>query len=318
LIEVLASLREIRRRPRALTITISDHWHPETDAVLFHGDCRRLLAKIPNGEVQLIVTSPPYNIGKKYERRIMFRDYLRREREVIDLCIDVLSPGGSICWQVGNHVDHGEVYPLDIYLYRAFKRRGLSLRNRIIWHFEHGLHASKRFSGRYETILWFTKPDESGNYLFDLDPVRVPQKYPGKKHYKGAKKGQPSANPLGKNPGDVWLIPNVKHNHPEKTAHPCQFPIELVERLVLALSGPGDIVLDPYMGVGSTLAAAVLSGRRAAGAETVSEYVRIAKKRVMLASTGELAMRPRDRPIYRPPANSSLTQRPWTVEEAKH
>lgn len=294
-----------------MTLTISDHWHPETDAVLYHGDCRDLLREVPDGSVQLAVTSPPYNIGKRYEKRVMFRDYLRREREVIDACIDKLAPGGSICWQVGNHVDNGEVFPLDIYIHQFFKRRGLILRNRIVWHFEHGLHASKRFSGRYETILWFTKPDEDGGYVFNLDPVRVPQKYPGKKHYKGDKKGQPSANPLGKNPGDLWVIPNVKHNHPEKTAHPCQFPIELVERLVLSMSRPGDVVLDPYMGVGSTLAAAVLHGRRAAGADTTKEYVDIARQRVQRAATGDLPVRPRDRAVYAPPTNSALTRRPW-------
>src|SRR5574341_180835 len=226
-------------------IAVSANWHTETDAILYHGDCRELLGQIPDGAVQLVVTSPPYNIGKKYEKRILLEDYLRREREVINLCIDKVAPGGSICWQVGNHVDKGEVFPLDTLLYPFFKERGLSLRNRIIWHFEHGLHTSRRFSGRYETILWFTKDDELGRYVFNLDPVRVPQKYPGKKHYKGPKKGMPSGNPLGKNPGDVWVIPNVKHNHIEKTIHPCQFPVELVERLVLALTRPGDVVLDP-------------------------------------------------------------------------
>ena len=107
------------------------------------------------------------------------------------------------------------------------------MRNRIVWHFEHGLHCSRRLSGRYETIMWFTKGDD---YVFELDPIRVPQKYPGKKYFKGPKAGQYSCNPLGKNPGDVWTIPNVKSNHVEKTGHPCQFPVELIERLVLALT----------------------------------------------------------------------------------
>lgn len=115
----------------------------------------------------------------------------------------MLKSTGSICWQVGNYVEQGEVFPLDIFYYSLFKKQGLYLRNRIIWHFEHGLHASKRFSGRYETLLWFTKSKE---YTFNLDSVRVPSKYPGKRHYKGEKKGQPSSNPRGKNPSDVWQI----------------------------------------------------------------------------------------------------------------
>ncbi|HTW95716.1 MAG TPA: site-specific DNA-methyltransferase [Tepidisphaeraceae bacterium] len=292
-------------------MTLSDNWHVENDATLFHGDCRELVAQIPPASAQLIVTSPPYNIGKKYEKRVLLSDYLRREEEVINLCIDRLKPGGSICWQIGNHVDDGEIFPLDILLYPIFAKRGLRLRNRIVWHFEHGLHCSQRFSGRYETILWFTKADRRGGYVFNLDPVRVPQKYPGKKHFKGPKKGQYSANPLGKNPGDVWVIPNVKHNHPEKTMHPCQFPIELVERLILSLTNKRDLVLDPYMGVGSALLAAIMNDRRAAGADVVRDYVEIARMRVAEAAAGTLRFRPRTRPIYVPPPQLALAQKPW-------
>ena len=94
------------------------------------------------------------------------------------------------------------------------------MKNRIVWHFEHGLHLKHKFSGRYETILWFVKTDK---YIFDLDKVRVPQKYPGKVGYKGKNKGKYSGNIKGKNPSDVWIIPNVKSFHKEKTIHPCQF-----------------------------------------------------------------------------------------------
>lgn len=292
-------------------LTIGTHWNADNDVTLYHGDCRDLLAQIPDGSVQLVVTSPPYNIGKSYERRVDLDSYLRREKEVINACIDKLKPGGSICWQVGNHVDEGEVFPLDILLYPFFKGRGLRLRNRIIWHFEHGLHCSQRFSGRYETILWFTRANARGEYVFNLDPVRVPQKYPGKKYFKGPRRGQYSANPLGKNPGDVWVIPNVKHNHPEKTIHPCQFPIELVERLVLALTEPKDVVLDPYMGVGSAIAAAVLNERRAAGADVERAYVDVARQRVQQTMDGTLRIRPRTRAVYVPPENSTLTRKPW-------
>lgn len=293
------------------SITVSNHWDESNDVTLFNGDCRDLLAELPSASAQLIVTSPPYNQRKEYERRVTLSDYLLREEQVINLSIDKLRPGGSICWQIGNHVDDGEVFPLDILLYPFFVKRGLRLRNRIIWHFEHGLHCSQRFSGRHETILWFTKSDRKGEHYFNLDPVRVPQKYPGKKHFKGPKKGQPSANPLGKNPGDVWIIPNVKHNHPEKTIHPCQFPIELVERLVLSLTRKNDLVVDPYMGVGSALVAAVMNGRRAAGADTEPPYVDVAKARIAEAIAGTLRFRPRNRPVYVPSPDSVLTQRPW-------
>ena len=217
-------------------------------AVMKVQDNLAFMRDLADGSMKLIVTSPPYNIGKSYEKQAPLDQYVKDQAEVIAECVRLLHPGGSICWQVGNHVKNGEIYPLDIVLFELFTRHGLKLRNRIIWHFEHGLHCSKRLSGRYETILWFTKGDD---YTFNLDPIRVPSKYPHKKYFKGPKAGQLSCNPLGKNPSDVWTFPNVKNRHVEKTVHPCQYPVELVERLVLSLTDAGDWVFDPYMGVGS-------------------------------------------------------------------
>ena len=264
---------------------------------------------MPDESVDLTVTSPPYNLGKKYEKRGDFEKYLAWQGEVIDECVRLLSPSGSICWQVGNYVNSGAIVPLDIALYPAFARHGLKLRNRIIWHFEHGLHCSNRMSGRHETILWFTKTDD---YTFNLDPIRVPQKYPGKKHFKGPKAGQLSGNPLGKNPGDVWIIPNVKNNHVEKTIHPCQFPVELVERLMLSLTKPGDLVFDPFAGAGTSVAAAVRNNRRGCGVEKMPEYVSIAKDRISQAICGTLRVREMNTPVYDPQkAGNSLTVNPW-------
>jgi adenine-specific DNA-methyltransferase len=257
----------------------------------------RFLSAIPDEAFKLIVTSPPYNIGKAYETRASLAQYLDEQRQVIKECVRTLDPSGSICWQVGNHVRDGEIFPLDIFLYSIFKELGLQLRNRIIWHFEHGLHCKKRLSGRYETILWFTKTDE---YTFNLDSVRVPSKYPGKKHFKGPRAGELSGNPLGKNPSDVWIFPNVKNNHIEKTVHPCQFPVELVERLVLSLTNQGDSVFDPYLGVGSSVVGAVKHSRHGYGCDIVQEYVDIAWERVRLLRRGMLRTRPMDRPVYDP------------------
>lgn len=254
---------------------------------------------LADDSVQLIVTSPPYNIGKVYEKRSSsLEQYVANQAAIIAECVRVLAPNGSICWQVGNHIaKDGEVVPLDLLLYPLFKNHGLKLRNRIIWHFEHGLHCTKRFSGRHETILWFTKGD---GYQFDLDPVRVPSKYPGKKYFKGPKIGQLSCNPLGKNPGDVWIIPNVKSNHVEKTEHPCQFPVELVERLVLSMTKPGDSVLDPYLGVGSSVIAAIKHGRLGFGCDIEKRYVDIAWDRVRELRAGTLETRPMHKPVYDP------------------
>lgn len=285
---------------------IAERYRRDARVTLYPGDCRDLLRQMPPESAQLVVTSPPYNIGKRYEQKRTLDDYLDEQAQVIAACVRILKDGGSICWQVGNHIaGPQEILPLDIALYPIFASHGLKLRNRIVWHFEHGLHCSKRFSGRYETILWFTKGDD---YSFDLDPVRVPQKYPGKKQFKGPNAGKLSCNPLGKNPSDVWIFPNVKHNHIEKTIHPCQFPVELVERLVLALTNEGDLVVDPYMGVGSAAAAAVMHKRRTAGAEIVPEYIAVARQRVEMAALGLLRTRPMDRPVYQPPASPSVIE----------
>ena len=300
-------------------ITVSDTYDPDVDVVLFDRDCSELLKNIPSNSVDLVITSPPYNIGKKYEKKTSLASYLKDMEPVITEIDRVLASTGSLCWQVGNYIQKGEVFPLDIYFYEIFKRFGLKLRNRIIWRFNHGLHCTKRFSGRYETILWFTKSDE---YVFNLDPVRVPAKYPGKRHFKGPKRGQLSGNPLGKNPSDiwdvvkqdweegVWDIPNVKANHPEKTEHPCQFPVELVQRCILALTEPEGIVLDPYCGVGSTIIAALQYNRKAIAAEQDSKYVAITRERIQKFAQGALPLRPLGKPIHKPTEKESAAQMP--------
>jgi adenine-specific DNA-methyltransferase len=293
---------------------ITDAFALSERAVVFPGDCLDLLRDIPAESLQLVVTSPPYNIGKEYEKRIHLDVYLRQQAQVIAECARVLSPKGSICWQVGNYVDGGAIVPLDTVLYPIFTGLGLRMRNRIIWHFEHGLHCARRFSGRYETIIWFTKSDD---YVFNLDAVRVPQKYPGKKYFKGPKAGQYSCNPLGKNPGDLWVIPNVKSNHVEKTGHPCQFPVELIERLVLSMTAQGDWVLDPFLGTGTSIIAAIRHGRRGVGAETQSKYVSLARQRIEEEMDGTLQTRPMSRPVYDPiEAGNSLTIAPWTKKDS--
>lgn len=268
-----------------------------SNATLMCADNRSFMRGLPDRSVKLIVTSPPYNIGKQYERRTPLEAYLEEQRAVIAACARLLRDDGSICWQVGNHVHDGEIFPLDTLLYPIFADLGLKLRNRIVWHFEHGLHCSRRLSGRYETISWYTKSDAYG---FDLDPIRVPQKYPQKKFYKGPRAGELSGNPLGKNPGDVWIFPNVKNNHVEKTSHPCQFPVELVERLVLALTIPGDRVFDPYVGVGSTVIAAEMHGRIGIGCDIDPNYIAIARERLAALRAGTLKTRPMDRPVWDP------------------
>ncbi|MCI0662080.1 MAG: site-specific DNA-methyltransferase [Acidobacteria bacterium] len=307
-------------------VEIAQAFDPNARIVVVLGDSLETLQTLPDAMTKLVITSPPYNLGKAYEKAKLFEAYLDSFSPIVDQIVRVLSPEGSLCWQVGNYVEDGEVFPLDIFHYPFFKSRGLKLRNRIIWHFEHGLHATKRFSGRYETLLWFTKSD---NYTFNLDPVRVPAKYPGKTHFKGKKHGQPSGNPLGKNPSDfwhvvtedwesgLWEIPNVKANHPEKTIHPCQFPIELVERCVLALTDQDDWVLDPFSGVGSSLLAAIRHNRRAFGCEREQTYVETARQRITDFSFGKLRYRRLGKPVHQPSGREKVARIPlqWLENE---
>jgi len=130
-------------------VNIASAFNRSADLVLYEGDCLELLPQVPDGLVRLVVTSPPYNLGKEYETRLRLDTYLEQQRRVIQQCVRVLHPQGSICWQVGNYVDDGHIIPLDVKLYPIFEELGLHMRNRIIWHFGHGLHASRRFSGRY-------------------------------------------------------------------------------------------------------------------------------------------------------------------------
>ena len=306
--------------------SISAEFSADEYIVVTESDTLEALKKLPASSFKLAVSSPPYNIGTEYEKQIELQHYLDWQSEILKELARVISDDGSIVWQVGNFVDDGEVFPLDIYFYPIIKSLGFQLRNRIVWHFDHGLHATKRFSGRYEVLLWFTK---SKDYTFNLDSVRVPSKYPGKLHYKGDKKGQPSGNPLGKNPSDYWSIiaqewesgiieiPNVKSNHPEKTSHPCQFPIELIERCVLALTNENDWVLDPFGGVGSSLIAAIKNGRRGMVIDRDSQYIAITKERISAFQEGVLKIRPLGKPVHKPTGKEKVAQMPseWLNEK---
>lgn len=300
--------------------SISDKFDNSSSAIICCNDTLDILKPIPNKSFDLIISSPPYNIGKSYEKKENLENYLLWQEEVISECFRTLKDKGSIVWQIGNFIENGEIMPLDFYFYPIFKKIGFKLRNRIIWHFEHGLHASKRLSGRYETVLWFTKSD---NYTFNLDAIRVPSKYPGKRHYKGEKKGQPSGNPLGKNPSDYWKIitsdefylgimdiPNVKANHVEKTIHPCQFPVELVERFVLALTDENNIILDPFSGVGSTAIAALKNNRRAMIIDKESIYCNIARERINKLENGSLKLRTLGKPVHKPTGKEKVASIP--------
>lgn len=294
---------------------------PVESSFIWNADAATVLRRMPDQELfDLVVTSPPYNIGKSYEKRLNLADYIKWHDEVICAIVERTKKTGSICWQVGNYIDNGLIAPLDYVFHPIFERLGLQLRNRIIWHYGHGQHQKRRFSGRYEVVLWYTKSDE---YKFDLDAVRIPPKYPGKRAYRGPRLGKLSSNPLGKNPEDVWTapdadhdlwsIPNVKASHIEKTQHPCQFPVGLVERLVLALTEKNALVFDPYAGTGSAGVAALVHGRTFWGCEIDSEYAAISRDRLERTLRGEERFRSHARPLY-DHRTSKLSQIPAAAE----
>lgn len=247
-------------------------------------------------------------MGKQYEKSRSIKDFIAAHNVLLPEVVRITRDGGSICWQVGYHVSNQSAYPLDYPVFSILSGiKGVTLRNRIIWTFGFGMHQTCRFSGRHETVLWFTK---GSDYFFDLDAVRTPQKYPGKRRYKGPRMGQFSCNPKGKNPTDVWEIPNVKAAHVEKLDHPCQFPVGLADRLTRAVCPRGGIVFDPYAGSGSTGVAAIINGRRFLGAELSEEYGCSASTRLMSAHDGTVRVRSCELPIYVAGPNDTVARRP--------
>ena len=247
---------------------------------IYLGDCLELLRKLPDESVQLVVTSPPYNIGRGLDNRVKLEDYLAFNKKVITQCSRVLRNTGSIFWEVGSYTRNGAIYPLDIKFFSIFEELRMIPRNRIVWTKSHGVHSRRKFSCRHEAMLWFTKTD---NYLFNLDPIRVPQLWPKKKSYAGPNKGKVSSHPKGKNPGDIWDFEQVKWNHPEQTIHTSQFPEKLVERVMLATTTkepPTNVVFDPYMGSGTTALVAQTLERRFLGAEIVEKYWKVSLLRL--------------------------------------
>ena len=305
---------------KGLAMQIYNNYCETNKVTLHNGDCIELLKNLPDESVDLVVTSPPYCIGKAYEDpHDDIQTFRKQHTDIFQELYRVVKPGGSICWQVGYHISDKCVIPLDYIVYEIFTSLSesldhpLTLRNRIVWTFGHGLNSTTRFSGRHETILWFTKGAQT---VFNLDAVRVPQKYPGKRSYRGPNKGELSGNPLGKNPSDIWDIPNVKAKHVEKTTHPCQFPVAIPQRLIRALTLPDALVLDPFMGSGTTGVAALIEGRRFAGAEIKEEYYEISIERLNDAAEGKAKVR-EDRPVSEPNPNAAVAKLPDEFRKAR-
>lgn len=235
------------------------------------------LAALPDDCARLVLTSCPYNLGKPYGsgasadamRHVYFMGWLM---QVASEASRILKPGGTLFLQLGSTRDETDtIVPLDMLLYDALRRTGLDFQSRIAWVVPHGLTPKRRVSERYETALVMSKgPIE----VFNPTPVRTPQKQPGKRAFKGPNKGKLSGHPFGAFPSNVWEIPNIGHNNGEKTGHPAQFPLELARRAIMLYSNPGDIVVDPFSGSGTTHVACRENGRSFTGCDLFYEDIR--------------------------------------------
>lgn len=251
--------------------------------LLFHGDCQEVLAPLNEQLFDLVVTSPPYNIGKEYESALGLDDYVDWCRDWMTQLYPLVSGRGSFWLNLGYLTvpGRGKAVPLP---YLLWDKSPFFMIQEVVWNYGAGVASRKSFSPRNEKLLWYVKnPDD---YYFDLDAVRDPEvKYPNQK-----KNGVLKCNPNGKNPSDVWQIAKVTsgagRSSVERTPHPAQFPEALVKRVIQACCAPGGVVLDPFVGSGSTCVAAQASGRVSVGIELRKEYLDIAVSRLTRSKSG--------------------------------
>ncbi len=246
-------------------------------ATVVHGDALKLLMELEDSSIDLTVTSPPYNIGKEYEQVLPLNDYLDWCAAWMQQVHRVTKTNGAFWLNLGYIEVPGRAKALPL-VYLLWDRIPFYVVQEVVWNYGAGVACRQRFSPRNEKFLWCVKDPK--DYVFNLDDVRDPDvKYPNQK-----KNGKLRCNPLGKNPTDVWLFPKVTsgadRSSPERTAHPAQYPIAVVERIIRASSNEGDLILDPFMGSGSTAEAAMRAGRRSLGFEILPEYLSIVEQRL--------------------------------------
>lgn len=244
---------------------------------IYHGDCCDLLARIPSGSLDLTFTSPPYNIGKEYETVRPMEEFIDWCADWIDMIYRATAADGALLLNVGYLALPGRAKSIPI-PYLLWNRIPFFLQQEIVWNYGAGVAAKKFLSPRNEKLLWYVKDSE--RYCFNLDDIRDPDvAYPNQK-----KKGKLRCNTIGKNPSDVWQIAKVTSGEgrasKERTPHPAQFPLDLCERAIKGFSPADGIVLDPFLGSGSTIEACLRWGRYSVGFEIREDYCAIAAERI--------------------------------------
>lgn len=246
--------------------------------LLYNMDCVVGLKKLQELEcINSVITSPPYNIGKEYEKNKTIDDYIAWLKEVFTLTYQASSPHSSLLLNLGyvKKENAGRAIPIPYLLWNHIK---YFLNQEIVWNYGAGVACKHYLSPRNEKVLWYVK--EEANYTFNLDPIRDPDvKYPNQK-----KNGKIKVNALGKNPSDVWQIPKVTSGanraSKERMPHPAQFPEELIRRLVLAFTNEDDLILDPFLGSGTTAIVASNQNRYCLGFEIDKSYCDLAINRI--------------------------------------
>lgn len=239
-------------------------------------DVLDFLDGLPDNSVACHIASPPYNVGKGYSTSndaYAFSFWLGWQLQVLSELARTLQDGGTLFYQVGStRGPDGTLYPIDVLLFQHLQTIGLTFQSRVAWVVPHGLTPKRRLSERYETCLVFSKGVQR---TFNPDAARTPAKQPGKRAFKGPRKGELSGNPHGVHPSNVWQVSNAGHNRPGRVeGHPAQMPLELAKRAVLLYSLPGDLVVDCFAGSGTTAEACILTGRAFSGCDLGYEDVR--------------------------------------------
>lgn len=237
------------------------------DLIIEFGDCRDLLKNIPDNSIALVVTSPPYNIGKKYGKyndKISIEEWKKLINEVTKEIYRVLKPNGSFFLNL-SPIPYGkdkEILPLPYIGYEIMKSNNFKIRNMITWCFNNMQNCTNRLSGRYENIIWGVK--DLNNYVFNLDQIRVPYITKNDKRLTGE----------GRNPTDVWYFNRVNNVKKKKMniTHPTVYPSDMIERIILMSSNKNDIILDPFLGSGTTIVVAKKLERRGIGFELDINY----------------------------------------------
>lgn len=256
---------------------LGEPYYEATNCLIYCGDCRDYMGRLPEGIIDLTVTSPPYNIGKSYEKPMSLEDYLAWCERWIGDIYQITKPSGSFWLNLGYLAieERAKAIPIP---YLLWDRIPFFLIQEIVWHYGAGVAGKRFFSPRNEKFLWYTK--DPTHYTFNLDSVRDPNvKYPNQK-----KNGKIKVNPIGKNPSDVWIFPKVtsgrNRSSKERTNHPAQFPMSVISRIIQASSNPNDLILDPFMGSGTTAFVGLQLGRHVLGFELLPEYCDIIAHRV--------------------------------------